>query len=177
MDKLEQLKTEIERLLNSAAPRHDQQCTWEDGYWCGLYKIESFLEELMKPEPESKEYENALNSEALAFLADQGITPNLFADQIIRAVKHGARWQKNRDQEMNDYEESVSVLQESRTEDDGLWLSWSDLWRIDGVVVKNAKKALKSGNSALFHGYCGQRMLIEDLASLIRPNDNTREEI
>lgn len=39
-------------------------------------------------------YENKLHSIALSFLSEQGISPNIYADQIIRAVKYGANWQK-----------------------------------------------------------------------------------
>lgn len=70
-----------------------------------------------------------------------------------------------------DYEEVASVLQESRIDRDGIWLSWRDLWRIDGVVAKNAMRALRSDNTTMFHGYCGQRMLIEDLARLRKPKE------
>lgn len=43
----EKIKAEVERLLNSPAPSHDSQCKWEDGYWCALYKIEGFIDELI----------------------------------------------------------------------------------------------------------------------------------
>ena len=97
MDKLKKLRAEIEKLLNGPVPSHDQQCDWSDGYWCALYKIDGILEELEKETEEPKEYQNALNSVAVTFLEEQGIIPNLYADQIIRAVKHGAAWQKQWD--------------------------------------------------------------------------------
>ena len=70
-----------------------------------------------------------------------------------------------------DYEEIASVLQEPLVVADGIWLSWEDLWRIDGVVARNAMRALKSDDIMMFHGYCGQRMLIEELARLVRPKE------
>ena len=70
-----------------------------------------------------------------------------------------------------DYEEVALVLQEPRVVGDGIWLSWEDLWRIDGVVARNAMRASKSDDIMMFHGYCGQRMLIEELARLVRPKE------
>jgi len=62
-----------------------------------LLMLNSLQEEPVSEELEetaNKDYENALNSVAVNFMEAQGITPNLYAEQIIRAVKHGAQWQK-----------------------------------------------------------------------------------
>lgn len=37
---------EIEKAVDEPAPSHDQQCSWEDGYYGGLYKAESIIENL-----------------------------------------------------------------------------------------------------------------------------------
>ena len=37
---------EIEEAIDGPAPLHDQQCSWEDGYYCGLYKAESIIDNL-----------------------------------------------------------------------------------------------------------------------------------
>ena len=37
---------EIEEAIDRPAPLHDQQCSWEDGYYCGLYKAESIIDTL-----------------------------------------------------------------------------------------------------------------------------------
>lgn len=37
---------EIEKVIDKPAPSHDQQCPWEDGYYCGLYKAESIIDTL-----------------------------------------------------------------------------------------------------------------------------------
>ena len=37
---------EIEEAIDGPAPLHDQQCSWEDGYYCGLYKAESIIDTL-----------------------------------------------------------------------------------------------------------------------------------
>lgn len=40
------LVAEIDKLIDEPAPLHDQQCSWEDGYYCGLYKAESIIDTL-----------------------------------------------------------------------------------------------------------------------------------
>ena len=40
------LVAEIEKAANEPAPSHDQQCPWEDGYYCGLYKAENIIDTL-----------------------------------------------------------------------------------------------------------------------------------
>lgn len=37
---------EIERMIEEPAPSHDSQCSWEDGYYCGLCKAESIIDTL-----------------------------------------------------------------------------------------------------------------------------------
>ena len=72
-----------------------------------------------------------------------------------------------------DYEEIKDALKDYKIENGGIWLSWEDLWRIDGVVVRNARKAMDNEPEGikrmLFQVYAGQRMLIEELAELVRP--------
>lgn len=72
-----------------------------------------------------------------------------------------------------DYEEIKDALKDYKIENDGIWLSWGDLWRIDGVAVRNAQKAMNSEpegiEQMMFQAYVGQRMLIEDIAELVRP--------
>lgn len=34
----------IEKAIDEPAPSHDQQCPWEDGYYCGLIKAESIID-------------------------------------------------------------------------------------------------------------------------------------
>ena len=40
------LIAEIDKVTDEPAPSHDQQCPWEDGYYCGLYKAESIIDTL-----------------------------------------------------------------------------------------------------------------------------------
>ena len=78
-----------------------------------------------------------------------------------------------------EYEEIAPALKEYKIENDGVWLSWNDLWRIDAVVCRNAMQAsmeMEEGEEAdinrmLFQNFVGQRMLIEEIAALIRPKE------
>ena len=78
-----------------------------------------------------------------------------------------------------EYEEIAPALKEYKIENDGVWLSWNDLWRIDAVVCRNAMQAsreMEEGekigiNRMLFQNFVGQRMLIEEIAALIRPKE------
>ena len=80
---------------------------------------------------------------------------------------------------MIEYEEIRDAIQEGKVENDGIWLSWADLWRIDAIAVRNGNKALKEEpkgiNTILFQNFVGQRMLIGDLAELVRPKEQTEE--
>ena len=80
---------------------------------------------------------------------------------------------------MIEYEEIRDAIQEGKVENDGIWLSWADLWRTDAIAVRNGNKALKEEpkgiNTILFQNFVGQRMLIGDLAELVRPKEQTEE--
>ena len=73
-----------------------------------------------------------------------------------------------------DYEEIKDAVKDWKVENDGIWLSWDDLWKIDGVAVRNAMKVMNGDESEgikqmMFHTFIGQRMLISELAELVRP--------
>lgn len=38
------LVAEIEKKIEEPAPSHDPQCPWEDGYYCGLYTVETIID-------------------------------------------------------------------------------------------------------------------------------------
>lgn len=42
----ETIKAEIERLYDGEAPKHDQQCEFEDGYFTGIATISKFIDSL-----------------------------------------------------------------------------------------------------------------------------------
>lgn len=53
------LVAEIEKAIDETAPSHDQQCQYEDGYYCGLYKAESIIDTLEVKEVDlEKEFDN-----------------------------------------------------------------------------------------------------------------------
>ena len=81
----------------------------------------------------------------------------------------------NRIRRYMDYEEIKDAIQDGKVENDGIWLSWEDLWRIDAVACRNAGKAMEDKDVPLFHSFIGQRMLIGDIAELIRPKEQTEE--
>jgi hypothetical protein len=71
----------------------------------------------------------------------------------------------------DNYENIKDVVKDCKIENDGIWLSVSDLWRIDGVAVRNANKAINTRDDGigqmLFQNFVGQRMLIEEIVALI----------
>lgn len=63
IDKLA-LIAEIEKATDEPAPSHDQQCPWEDGYYCGLYKAENIIDSLEAKEVDSsREIEKEIDFE------------------------------------------------------------------------------------------------------------------
>ena len=76
-----------------------------------------------------------------------------------------------------DYEEIKDALKDYKIENGGIWLSWEDLWRIDGVAVRNAMKVMekKPKDVPAFWTFVGQRMLIEELAELVRPKEEDED--
>jgi hypothetical protein len=48
----ERLNTEIERLYNGEAPKHDQQCDFDDGYFVGIDAISQLIDSLQQEQPE-----------------------------------------------------------------------------------------------------------------------------
>ena len=78
----------------------------------------------------------------------------------------------------DEYEDIAPSLKDYEIESDGIWLSWGDLWRIDAVACRNAMRAMKEVDNGhesgipMFHTFVGQRMLIEELAELVRPKQD-----
>jgi hypothetical protein len=46
------LKAEIERLYDGEAPKHDQQCDFDDEYFTGIGAISKFIDYLQQEQPE-----------------------------------------------------------------------------------------------------------------------------
>lgn len=68
---------EIERIIEEPAPSHDSQCSWEDGYYCGLCKAESIIDTL-----EVKEVD--LDSNIRAYLTNHF---NVYEDGVLQSKK------------------------------------------------------------------------------------------
>lgn len=60
MTQVELIRAEIDRLYNSPAPKHDQQCDFEDGYFTGISKIDDFLDTLQEPK-NAEDYHKAFD--------------------------------------------------------------------------------------------------------------------
>ena len=65
----------IEKAVDEPAPSHDQQCPWEDGYWGGLYKAVSIIENL---EVKEVDLEKELDSMLIPELKLHKALPSLF---------------------------------------------------------------------------------------------------
>ena len=61
MSNIEKIRQEIERLYDGEAPKHDQQCEFEDGYFTGIATISKFIDSL--PEETCKENTDSLASD------------------------------------------------------------------------------------------------------------------
>ena len=91
IEKIEELKSSLIHGACSSQVAMEVRCKEE------AYDEVRAIIDSMQEEPVSKDYEKALNSEAVTFLQKQQVVPNFYACMIIDAVKHGAKWQKQRD--------------------------------------------------------------------------------
>lgn len=64
MNKIALIKAEIKRLYDGEAPKHDQQCDFDDGYFTGIGAISKFLDTL------SEEPDKSLEEAAVDFVWD-----------------------------------------------------------------------------------------------------------
>ena len=82
---------EIEKAIDEPAPSHDQQCPWEDGYYCGLYKVMNILDTLemkeVKEQSVSKDLEEAIGQ---SFIYHENHGDDFRSDkQIETAYRYG----------------------------------------------------------------------------------------
>ena len=92
MDKIALIKAEIERLYNGEAPKHDQQCDFDDGYFTGIGAISQFLDTL------SEEPNKSLKEVAEEYVYSWCKKENeevreLFPEAVSGAFIAGAKWQ------------------------------------------------------------------------------------
>jgi hypothetical protein len=55
----DKLNAEIDRLYNGEAPKHDQQCNFDDGYFTGIDTISQLIDSLQQEQPELPNIERA----------------------------------------------------------------------------------------------------------------------
>lgn len=87
------IKAEIERLYNGEAPKHDQQCNFDDGYFVGIDAIAQFIDslELEKQNPDEleEEIERYLHSLGVGY----GGWVDGMEDEDLRGIaRHFAKW-------------------------------------------------------------------------------------
>lgn len=79
---------EIEKAIDSPAPSHDQQCDWEDGYWCGLSTAECIIDTLeVKGVDLEKEIQEAQRNYK-TIEEYKGYPCTMYADDIEWIAKH-----------------------------------------------------------------------------------------
>ena len=67
----DKLKAEIERLYDGEAPKHDQQCDFDDGYFTGIGAISRFIDSLQQEQPAKRGYKDCNGCEYNRLLKDQ----------------------------------------------------------------------------------------------------------
>ena len=105
MDKYAVLKAEIERLYDGEAPKHDQQCDFDDGYFTGIGTISQFIDTLESEEPDKSleeaaeesglEYAPIISGEALDLSGQFYETDDVDWPSrcgFIKGFKAGAKW-------------------------------------------------------------------------------------
>ena len=96
---------------------------------------------------------------------DDGHNTSLEADTAIDAFIQGSDWQRD-----EDYEDPEDVIKKCKFDENGIYISWENLWKIDAVAVRNGLKAMKRGEVSLFQAYVGQRMLVDTIGYVLRPH-------
>lgn len=91
MDKIEKIRQEITRLYDGEAPKHAQQCDFDDGYFTGIGVISKFLDTLSE-EP-SENLEEA--AESHTFFAANQPGQEWETHDVTDAFIAGAEWQKS----------------------------------------------------------------------------------
>lgn len=99
---IEQIKAEIERLYNGEAPKHDQQCNFDDGYFTGIDAIAQFIDTLESEKPMNQE---GLDQEIIKCWQNwlspsnqkevEGVLPKT---EFAMYARHFAQWQKEQDE-------------------------------------------------------------------------------
>ena len=94
MNKIEKIQAEIERLYDGEAPKHDQQCDFDDGYFTGIGAISQFLDTLSE-EPDKSLKEVAEKYADETYYAYPPEFLDFVKEEIRGAFIAGAEWQAN----------------------------------------------------------------------------------
>lgn len=96
-NKIEKIRQKIERLYDGEAPKHDQQCDFDDGYFVGLDKIAQFIDSLESEKPISQDgLEKEISTWIPAHISggDDGVwnTKNAVTEWAGIVARHFAEW-------------------------------------------------------------------------------------
>lgn len=95
MSNIEKIKAEIERLYDDEAPKHDQQCDFNDGYFMGIDVVSNFIDSLLEEKP-SEDLEEA--AEEFSFISEgvnsSGEPYKDYDSGKLEGFIAGAEWQK-----------------------------------------------------------------------------------
>lgn len=84
----EKLKSEIERLYDGEAPKHDQQCDFDDGYFTGIDAISGLIDSLQQEQPESSNGKFVFPNFLYARTVDNKTIDVSYAPQSLDAVEY-----------------------------------------------------------------------------------------
>lgn len=93
----DRLKSEIKRLYDGEAPKHDQQCDFDDGYFTGIDVISQLIDSLQQEQPSLP---NNLDEAAREIVIKMHpclkdctiLGDRLTRGQLMALVKAGAKW-------------------------------------------------------------------------------------
>ena len=94
----ETIKAEIERLYDGEAPKHDQQCEFEDGYFTGIATISKFIDSLPEEKP-SEDLKNTAQHIAIETLSDTKFMTTTMVyvlGKLQDIFIAGAEWQREK---------------------------------------------------------------------------------
>ena len=104
---VEAIRQEIERLYDGEAPKHDQQCDFNDGYFTGIDAVSKFIDSMPNDSPGAPKIvsedleEAAKDAVCMAFGGDPAYYGNkaeLSVNEYMRLFIVGAEWRKKQDE-------------------------------------------------------------------------------
>jgi hypothetical protein len=115
---IQTIRNEIERLYDGEAPKHDQQCDFDDGYFTGIGAISKFLDTLGSEKPMQEGLEEEIDRfEDWMETYDQADYPTSFTTRDI--ARHFTKWgaeHSGSSEIPNDHLEHVPEIKETGTQ-------------------------------------------------------------